>query len=80
MGQAEYFRVKREPNRVDRRVAGELASCSGVNLAVAGFGVGFLLLAGKLPGGGEAALADDGAKAILIRADAGTNRRSRWVR
>jgi hypothetical protein len=39
MGQAEYFRVKREPNRVDRRVAGELASCSGVNLAVAGSGV-----------------------------------------
>jgi hypothetical protein len=38
MGQDEYFGVNREPNRMDERVAGAQASCSGVNLAVAGSG------------------------------------------
>jgi hypothetical protein len=37
MEQEEYFGVDREPNRMDGWVARELASCSGVNLAVAGF-------------------------------------------
>jgi len=39
MGQEEYFRLNREPNRIDERVAGTQASCCGVNLALAGSGV-----------------------------------------
>jgi hypothetical protein len=37
MGQEEYFRVNRGPNRMDVRVAKAQASCCGVNLAVAEF-------------------------------------------
>jgi hypothetical protein len=36
MEQEDYFWVNRVPNRVDRRVAGEQASCYVVNLAFAG--------------------------------------------
>jgi len=42
MAPAEYFGVSLESIRIAGRVAGELASCCGVNLAFAGFGgVGF---------------------------------------
>jgi hypothetical protein len=40
MGQEKYFRANRGPNCMDVRVAKAQASCCGVNLAVAGFGVG----------------------------------------
>jgi hypothetical protein len=39
MGQEDYIRVNRGPNRMDSRVAGAHASCYGVNLASAGLGV-----------------------------------------
>jgi len=44
MAQDEYFRLGREGNWLDTSVSRDLASCCGVNLACAGFGVrGFFL-------------------------------------
>ena len=40
MGQEGYFRVEPRIECVDVRVAGELASCCGVNLAFAASGLG----------------------------------------
>jgi hypothetical protein len=39
MAQDEYFRLGREGNWLDTSVSRDLASCCGVNLACAGFGV-----------------------------------------
>jgi hypothetical protein len=44
MGQEDYFRVNRGPNRMDSRVAGAHASCYGVNLDFAGWGFGGVVL------------------------------------
>ena len=41
----EYFGVGPGSNLIDIWLAGESSACCGVNLAVAGFGVGFVLLA-----------------------------------
>ena len=41
MGQAQYFGISRGSNLVDAGMAGDHATCYGVNLAVAGLGVGF---------------------------------------
>ena len=41
MGQARYFGIDRGSNLVDAGMAGDHATCYGVNLAVRGLGVGF---------------------------------------
>jgi hypothetical protein len=46
MERVEYFRGNRESIRMDGWVAGEHASCSGVNLAFAGLGGWFVIRRG----------------------------------
>jgi hypothetical protein len=75
----QYFRVNPGANCIDVWAEAESATCCGVNLVIAGFGVVFLPLAGREFGVREEWM-EDGAGPFSIRADAGANRTSRWVR